>query len=206
MAKKERNSRDEILEATLRVMIREGFSGVTMDAVARESGLSKGGVFHHFSSKEELFSGFLEFSTQRALKVVRSQKEHLPSKEAAQTIRAMIATAFPEAVGKATGDRTDAGLLHAHRDFILGIMAVGGLNRDLLGPLRDLRDGLCKEMLAEGEIGVEEILLWLSMDGLWMWRMIGLIDEDDALWGTLAKALVQRAERLGMTGAGGKER
>jgi AcrR family transcriptional regulator len=43
-----------ILEAAASVLLKGGARGLTIDAVAAEAGLSKGGVLHHYASKEAL--------------------------------------------------------------------------------------------------------------------------------------------------------
>ncbi|WP_457103782.1 TetR/AcrR family transcriptional regulator [Methylobacterium sp. P5_C11] len=43
-----------ILEAAASVLLKAGVRGLTIDAVAAEAGLSKGGVLHHYASKEAL--------------------------------------------------------------------------------------------------------------------------------------------------------
>lgn len=43
-----------ILEAAAAVLLKAGVRGLTIDAVAAEAGLSKGGVLHHFASKDAL--------------------------------------------------------------------------------------------------------------------------------------------------------
>lgn len=53
------NKRDAILEAALRVVANQGASHLTIDAVASESGMSKGGVLYHFASKRDLLLGML---------------------------------------------------------------------------------------------------------------------------------------------------
>ena len=45
----------QIIDATLKKISEVGFYNVTMDDVAREAGLSKGGIAHYFPSKESLF-------------------------------------------------------------------------------------------------------------------------------------------------------
>jgi AcrR family transcriptional regulator len=45
----------QIIEATIRKISDVGFSNVTLEDIAREAGLSKGGIAHYFSSKESLF-------------------------------------------------------------------------------------------------------------------------------------------------------
>jgi AcrR family transcriptional regulator len=49
-----------ILEAAERVIVHSGLEKATIDEVAREAGVSKGGVLHHFPSKEAIIVGLLE--------------------------------------------------------------------------------------------------------------------------------------------------
>jgi AcrR family transcriptional regulator len=48
--------RAQILRAALRCFSRDGFHVATMDDLAREAGLSKGSLYWHFRSKEEVFA------------------------------------------------------------------------------------------------------------------------------------------------------
>jgi AcrR family transcriptional regulator len=47
---------EKILTAAEAVVAREGVGGLTMDGVAHEAGISKGGVLHHFRAKEALIA------------------------------------------------------------------------------------------------------------------------------------------------------
>jgi AcrR family transcriptional regulator len=40
-------------------VVEEGVSGMTLEAVAREAGVSKGGLLYHFPSKEALIGGMI---------------------------------------------------------------------------------------------------------------------------------------------------
>lgn len=42
-----------LLGATRKLLIRSGFGGASVDRICREAGISKGGFFHHFKTKEE---------------------------------------------------------------------------------------------------------------------------------------------------------
>src|SRR5438067_10651894 len=44
-----------VLRAARRAFLASGFGAVSMDAIAREAGVSKATVYAHFGSKEELF-------------------------------------------------------------------------------------------------------------------------------------------------------
>ena len=52
--RKRDRSRDDILAAARVVLLREGIAAVTLEAVAREAGMSKTGLYYYFSSKEAL--------------------------------------------------------------------------------------------------------------------------------------------------------
>jgi AcrR family transcriptional regulator len=51
--------RDQLLDAAIAVIRRDGAIALTLDAVAAEAGLSKGGVLYHFASKRALIDGLL---------------------------------------------------------------------------------------------------------------------------------------------------
>ena len=51
--------RDPLLDAAIAVIRRDGAQKLTLDAVAAESGVSKGGVLYHFATKRALVDGLL---------------------------------------------------------------------------------------------------------------------------------------------------
>ena len=59
--------RAAILEAAKTLFLAGGFSGTSMDAVAKEAGVSKLTVYSHFSDKETLFSAAIEAKCQNML-------------------------------------------------------------------------------------------------------------------------------------------
>ncbi|MFL1379120.1 TetR/AcrR family transcriptional regulator, partial [Nocardiopsis protaetiae] len=42
------NTRDRILDALQEILVQEGYSSVTLEAVARAASVSKGGLLYHF--------------------------------------------------------------------------------------------------------------------------------------------------------------
>ena len=50
----------ELLDAALAVIRRNGAQALTLDAVAAEAGVSKGGVLYHFASKRALIDGLVD--------------------------------------------------------------------------------------------------------------------------------------------------
>lgn len=51
--------RDRLFCAAISVALEQGFAHVTMDAVARRAGISKGGLLYHFPSKTHLIKALL---------------------------------------------------------------------------------------------------------------------------------------------------
>jgi AcrR family transcriptional regulator len=57
--------RDEILDATDRLLARFGYKKMTIDDLAREVGIGKGTVYLHFSSKEEIALSHIDRIVER---------------------------------------------------------------------------------------------------------------------------------------------
>ena len=79
-------TRAQLLAAAARVYARRGFAGATLDEVAEEAGFTKGAVYDHFGSKENLLFALLDehLATQIAEQVALFD----PAKAAAERPRA----------------------------------------------------------------------------------------------------------------------
>jgi len=51
---------DQILSAARTCFLERGYFATKMDAIAQESGLSKGGIYFHFDSKREIFRALVQ--------------------------------------------------------------------------------------------------------------------------------------------------
>lgn len=56
----ERSTRDRLLDAFEQIIVGSGSRAATLDAVAAEAGVSKGGLLYHFHSKEALVDAMIE--------------------------------------------------------------------------------------------------------------------------------------------------
>jgi AcrR family transcriptional regulator len=54
-----------ILDAVMQLILKGGLPAVTLSAVCQHAGISKGGLVHHFPSKERLVAAFIERSTEQ---------------------------------------------------------------------------------------------------------------------------------------------
>ena len=55
----------QILDAARTCFIKKGYFATKMDEIARQAGLSKGGVYFHFGSKREIFRALAERENER---------------------------------------------------------------------------------------------------------------------------------------------
>ncbi|MFJ4174190.1 TetR/AcrR family transcriptional regulator [Microbacterium sp. NPDC089696] len=53
-------ARERVLDAFEKIVINDGERAATLDATAREAGVSKGGLLYHFGSKDDLVAGILD--------------------------------------------------------------------------------------------------------------------------------------------------
>jgi AcrR family transcriptional regulator len=82
MSKKQANTSEKLLDFGVRLMSQEGLSGVTLGRLAQHAGISKSGVFAHFSSKADVELALLDyvgkFSTPRVLDPTFREPPGLP--------------------------------------------------------------------------------------------------------------------------------
>jgi AcrR family transcriptional regulator len=63
-------TRDRILDTAFRLAARDGLEGLTLSTLAEQIGLSKSGLFAHFTSKEELQLEMLRVASERFVEEV----------------------------------------------------------------------------------------------------------------------------------------
>lgn len=166
-----------MLDAAEAVVVRQGIANLTLDAVAAEAGLSKGGLLHHFPTKDKLIEQM----------VVRC----------AANWRACTESAFdaaPEGRGRM------ARALLSHLDDADGwteqcqrsssaVFAALAQNPRLIEPMRAVYGELRQRLANDGlSTGVGETVVAV-MDGLWMCRVLGLAAVDEALMRRVKTAL-----------------
>jgi AcrR family transcriptional regulator len=64
--------RQAILEAAMEVFARRGFGVATTDDIARAAGLSKGGLYWHFKSKDDILAAILHMLFDQEVQVLQN--------------------------------------------------------------------------------------------------------------------------------------
>lgn len=62
-----------LLEATRKIIAAEGFDAVTMERVAREAGITKGGIYLYFRNKDQMIFAALEEIATEMLREIAAQ-------------------------------------------------------------------------------------------------------------------------------------
>jgi len=103
------NAREKIIDVAEQVVIENGARHLSFDAVAAKSGISRGGLLHHFSGKETLLKAMLDRRVKRATQN-REQKPAFSRPDQKSTIAAKI---LGLEGGHEQIERTHVGLLAA---------------------------------------------------------------------------------------------
>jgi AcrR family transcriptional regulator len=178
-----RSARERLLDAAERLVVEAGASHVTLDAVAKFAGLSKGGLLYHFPTKEAL----LESMLQRHISEVDARVAAAHS--GARCARAGSAQGLRERV------RALLELSPQRRAAGAALIAASADNPALLASFRDRYRQLVNE-LSKAPGGFERAaLVLLAVDGLLLGELLHLSPYTPAERARLIKALLRNAER-----------
>jgi AcrR family transcriptional regulator len=179
--KTRQDTRGQILGAAVSLVGREGVSGLTIERVAGEAGLSKGGVFYHFPSKEALIEGMIG----RALEEADREIGRLAASEAE------VPGGFARAYARATFGQKGG----PHLDVSGGLLAAVANDPDLLEPLR-ARYGVWQDrLLRDGIDPATATLVRLAADGLWFADLFGFAAPEGRLRKELLAALLSLTDK-----------
>ncbi|MBG6200811.1 MAG: TetR/AcrR family transcriptional regulator [Roseibium album] len=154
MARPSRNaqtSKSEILTAAIEVIRRSGAPSLTIDAVAEESGFSKGGVLYNFPTKDALITGMVEFLVgQFEADVLEARTKNLQSRS--PTLCGMI-------------DVTER-WLETKRDVAQAVLATTADRPELSEPFLRVKTGLKNAIAQETDQFGRAMAIWASLEGL----------------------------------------
>ena len=178
-------SREAILEAAIRVATRDGLLSTTIDNVAREAGVTKGGVFYHFKTKDLLLTGMIEHFGREVERVLVTRIADDPEPE-----RRWIRAAFEGIIAAEGNDApASAGLRPAElRKFVTALMTAFAANPSLLDSMRPFFARMVGRIQAEPD-GIDQIVGWLAADGLLLWEMFGIVRQGEPLWERIVEKL-----------------
>jgi AcrR family transcriptional regulator len=149
-------TRKTILEAASRVTARDGALNLTLEAVAKEAGVSKGGLLYHFPNKETLISSMIDEHLENWSKAVEAAKD----KEKGAFTRAFVKTTVNPA--------------QLETELGSGLLAAVALKPELLEPVKKHYTAWQKEIEGDGINPVTATLVRLAADGLYFAEIFDL--------------------------------
>jgi AcrR family transcriptional regulator len=160
-------TRDLILNAAERVVLRDGVMRLTLEVVAREAKLSKGGVLYHFATKEALIQAMLSRLIQYCEHEIEAHRQHDP--EAGGWTRAYVRRKFEPLLsypGEADFPRS--------KEVGAGIIVAATTTPGLLDPLRERFQAWQQAIESDGIDAARATVVRLAVDGLWLAELLGI--------------------------------
>lgn len=175
------SARERILDAAESVCMRVGAAGLTLDEVAREAGVSKGGLLYHFRSKEALAVAMIERFTERFDRAVEE-----------------LAAQDPEPVGRITRSYIRATVGEAPSTGQAFDLACGSLTA-VLANFPD-RLAVVRAQSARWQAAIEDdgldpthaTSLRLAIDGLWLGENFNLFRMDPGRREAIVRHLLEQ--------------
>lgn len=85
---------DALLEATARILVRDGFDRASTNRIAAEAGVSVGSLYQYYPSKEALVAAVVERHNRQLLQVVRDALADAAGQPFATAVRGIVASAI----------------------------------------------------------------------------------------------------------------
>ncbi|AWB46577.1 TetR family transcriptional regulator [Paenibacillus sp. CAA11] len=168
-----------ILKAVSQIVHEEGVEKLTLEAVAKKAGISKGGLLYHFPSKEALLQGMVEHLSNRFLEEFHQKAEE-----------------DPRTMGKWTRAYMDASLSCDSEvgDLYTALSAAHFANPELLQVLQEQYFKMQALIEDDAIDPVKSTMIRLALDGLWFAEMFGLAPPHPELRQKIVEELKRRLE------------
>lgn len=155
-------ARDRILDTAESRLLAEGPSGLVLDGIAADAGMSKGGLLYHFPSKEALVAGLCERMLDRF-------EGTLAALEASDDESGAWTRAYLASTVTSKGRPADNSA-----QLMAGILATLGRDSAHLEAVREHFARWHKRIATDGIDPISATIVRLAADGLWLSSLLGL--------------------------------
>jgi AcrR family transcriptional regulator len=173
-----------LLDAAEAVVARQGIANLTLEAVAAEAGISKGGLLHHFRTKDRLIEALVARAAEnwRACWMGSYEKA---SEGPGRMTRALLEHCLSDAQSWTEQLRRSSS----------AVFAALAQDPSLIEPMRATYSDLHRRIAEDGlPPGVGEAVV-TAIDGLWLYWVLGLVPVDQGLMNRLRSALEEMLVR-----------
>jgi AcrR family transcriptional regulator len=157
-------ARLKVLDAATRVLQHRSAAAFTLDAVAQEAGVSKGGLMYHFPTKEALLQALVARAVDH---VDQALSRAAASDEPGAFTRAYLDITIPPAPAAGGPDAADGPPVGA-------LAAAVSLDPDLLQPLREAYGRWQDRLVGDGLDPAAATAVRLAVDGWWLAALLHL--------------------------------
>lgn len=85
---------DALVEATARVLVRDGFDNASTNRIAEVAGVSVGSLYQYFPSKEALVAAVIERHQREIMQTVRNELAEVMTQPVERAVRKLVAVAI----------------------------------------------------------------------------------------------------------------
>lgn len=153
------SARERIIDAAEQVVLEEGASHMTMDAVAAKAGVSKGGLIYHFPSQRDLLQAMLQRFVDRVETRMAQAREELPESPV-RNIKAYIHAWFT--------------LGSEYRRTASALLATITREPELLQTVQEKHQAVLAEIIEAAPNPELAIVLSLATEGMWMSELLNI--------------------------------
>lgn len=184
--------REAILEAAIELVEAKGAGAMTLDAVAAQAGVSKGGLMHHFKSKDALLTALIEQVTDTF------------ERERQESVARLVANVGGEAAHEvefisAYLDRAFAGL-GVNNQGAMALFAAAVHQPALLQPVRDYFLRRREETLQHSRSPKAALAVMMLADGIWLFDALGIPEFNGELRVEIGRLAKEWARQILETG------
>jgi len=168
-------TRNDLLDAAGKIILKNGIEALTLEAIAREAGVSKGGLLYHFPSKKKLIQAMIA----RHIEVIDACLAEELKNSKGNFIEAYIRASF---IPQTDQNRVSSALV-----------AATSHDPDLVEPLRDRFYKMQREITAAAVSPELGTLIRLALDGMWFAELFGFAPPEPALRAKMKATLLKIA-------------
>ena len=170
-------TRDRILDALEKLLLDVGIAQVTLESVAAEAGVSKGGLLYHFPSKEALLAAMVRRLGERA---------------DAQLADAVSGGTSLSEWYLQVPDASTTEELALYRSTIAALRSVDGQHDEIQKAVTEVMRGWDEGLQSEIDDPVQAEIVRLVGDGIYLSALLGLPMPEPELYNKVVARLLQK--------------